>query len=100
MPQDYKTLATLRSKHFTENPAAITTDKARSKQRAGITAVGKQEQQSDVTTERLDIQGQLPEIENLFGKATENAPINQRQLTERDRSVWTTLQPSAGYAGR
>ena len=91
MPHDYRTLVTLRSKPLTENPAAITTDKAPTEQRAGIIAVGKQEQQSGVTTEPLGTQGRIPEMEELFEKATVNAPIKQRQLTERGRSIWTTL---------
>ena len=53
-PRDIKTPATLRSKHPTENPAAIATGKAQAKQLAGITAVGEQEQQPNVTYELLD----------------------------------------------
>ena len=47
-PRDSRTLATLRSKHPTEDPAAIATVKAQAVQRAGITAVGEQEQQPNV----------------------------------------------------
>ena len=38
--RDSRTLATLRSKHPTEDPAAIAKGKAQAEQRAGITAVG------------------------------------------------------------
>ena len=75
--QDYRTLATLRSKHPTEEPTAITQDKARAKQRAGITAVGKQQHQPNVTIELLDAQGQIPKVENLFEEATMKAVIKK-----------------------
>ena len=47
--RDSGTLATLRSKHPTENPAAITTGKSQAEQRAGVTAIGEQKQQANVT---------------------------------------------------
>ena len=71
--RDDRTLATLRSKHPTEDPAAIATDKARVEQSAEITAAGKQEQKPNVATELLDVQGQFPEMENLFKEATVKA---------------------------
>ena len=77
-PRDSRTLATLRSKHPTEYPAAIATGKAKAKQRAGITAaVGEQEQQPNVTSELLDAQAQVPEMENLFEEATVEAVIKK-----------------------
>ena len=76
-PQDSRTLATLRSKHPTEDPAAIATDKAQSERRAGITAVGEQEQQPNTTSELLDAQGQIAEMENLFEEATVKAVIKK-----------------------
>ena len=44
-PRDSRTLATLRGKHPTEDPAAIAIGKAQAERRAGIAAVGEQEQQ-------------------------------------------------------
>ena len=77
-PRDSRTLATLRSKHPTENPAAIATGKAQAEQRAGITtAVDEQEQQPNVTSELLDAQSQIPEMENLFQDATVKAVIKK-----------------------
>ena len=67
--RDSMTLVTLRSKHPTEDPAAIATGKAQAEQRAGITALGEQEQQPNVTSELLGAQGQIPEMENLFEEA-------------------------------
>ena len=52
----------LRGKHPTEDPAAIATGKAQAERRAGITAVGEQEQHPNVTSEPLDAQGQIPEM--------------------------------------
>ena len=72
-PRDSRTLATLRSKHPTEDPAAIATVEAQAVQRAGITAVGEQKQQPNVTSELLAAQGQIPEVENLFEEATVKA---------------------------
>ena len=69
-PQDSRTLATLRSKPPTEDPAAIATGKGQAEQRAGITVVGEQEQQPNVRSELLGAQGQIPEMENLFEEAT------------------------------
>ena len=74
-PRDNRTLATLRSKHLMEDPAAIATGKARAEQRAGITAVGEQEQQPNVTTKLLNAQSQIPEMDNLFEEATVKAVI-------------------------
>ena len=74
-PQDSRTLATLRSKHLTEDPAAIVTGRARAEQREGIAAVGEQEHQPNVTSELLDAQGQISEMENLFEEATVEAVI-------------------------
>ena len=76
-PRGSRTLATLRSKHPTEDPAAIATDKAQAERRAGITAVGEQEQQPNTTSELLDAQGQIPEMENLFEEATVKAVIKK-----------------------
>ena len=74
-PRDSRTLATLRGKHPTEDTAAIATSKAKAERRAGITAVREQEQQPNVTSEPLDAQGQIPEMENLFEEATVKAVI-------------------------
>ena len=78
-PRDSRTLTTLRGKHPTEDPAAIATGKAQAERRAGITvtAVGKQEQQPDVTSETSDAQDQIPEMENLFEEATVKAFIKK-----------------------
>ena len=70
-------LATLRGKHPTEDPAAIASGKAQAERRAGITAVGGQEQQPNVTPEPLAAQGQIPEMENLFEEATVKAVIKK-----------------------
>ena len=76
-PPDSRTLATLRSKHPTEDPAAIATGKARVEQRAGITAVGEREQRPNVTSELLDAQGQIPGMENLQEEATVKTVIKK-----------------------
>ena len=76
-PRDSRTLATRRSKNPTEDPAAIATGKTQAEQRPGITAVGEQVQQPNVTSELLDAQGQIPEMENLFEKATVKAVIKK-----------------------
>ena len=75
--RDSRTLATLRGKHPTEDPAAIVTGKAQAERRAGITAVGEQEQQPNVTSEPLDAQDQIPEMKNLFEEATVKAVIKK-----------------------
>ena len=73
-PRDSRTLATLRGRHPTGDPAAIATGKAQAERRADITAVGEQEQQPNVTSElSLDAQGPIPEMENLFEEATVKA---------------------------
>ena len=72
-----RTLATLRIKHPAEDPAAIATGKAQAEQRAGITAVGEQEQQPNVTSEPLDARGQIPEMENLFEEAMVKSVIKK-----------------------
>ena len=74
-PRDKRTLETLRSKHPIEDHAAIATGKALAEQRAGITVVGEQEQQPNVTTKLLNAQGQIPEMDNLFKEATVKAVI-------------------------
>ena len=76
-PRDSRALATLRSKHPTEDPGAIATDKAKAERRAGITAIGGQEQHPNTTSELLDAQGQVLEMENLFEKATVKAVIKK-----------------------
>ena len=77
-PRDSRTLATLRGKHPTEDPAAIATGKAQAERRAGIKAVGEQEQQPNVTSNKpLDAQGQIPENENLFEEATVKVVIKK-----------------------
>ena len=76
-PRDSRTLATLRSKHPTDDPAAIATGKARAEQHAGIPEAGKQEQQPNVTTELLDAQDQIPETENFFEETTAKAVIKE-----------------------
>ena len=76
-PRDSRTLETLRGKHPTEDPAAIASGKAQAERRAGITAVGGQEQQPNVTSEPLAAQGQIPEMENLFEEATVKAVIKK-----------------------
>ena len=83
-PRDSRTLETLRGKHPTEEPAAIARGKAQAERRAGITAVGEQEQQPNVTSEPLDAQGQVPEMENLFEEATVKA---LRKPTHKARQV-------------
>ena len=77
VPRDSRTLATLRGKHPTEDPAAIATGKAQAERRAGITAVGEQEQQTSVTSEPSDAQGQIPEMKNLFEEATVKVVIKK-----------------------
>ena len=72
-PRDSRTPATLRGKHPTDDPAAIAAGKAQAERRGGIAAVGEQEQQPNVTSEPLDAQGQIPEMENLFEEATVKA---------------------------
>ena len=79
VPRDSRTLATLRGKHPTEDPAAIASDKAQAERRAGITAVRGQEQQPNVTSEPLVAQGQILEMENLFEEAT--VKVLSRKLT-------------------
>ena len=76
-PRNRRTLATLRSKHPTEDPAAVPTGKAWAKQLSGITAVGEQEQQPNVISEQLDAQGQILEMENLFEEAMVKAIIKK-----------------------
>ena len=76
-PRDSRTLESLRDKHPTEDPAAIASGKAQAERRAGITAVGGQEQQPHVTSESLAAQGQIPEMENLFEEATVEAVIKK-----------------------
>ena len=76
-PRDNRTLATLRGKHPTEDSAAIAAGKAPAERRAGITAVGEQEHQPNVTPEPLDAQGQIPEMENLFEEAAAKAVIKK-----------------------
>ena len=76
-PRDSRTLAALRGKHPTEDPAAIARGKAQAERRAGITAVGGREQQPNVTSEPLEAQGQIPEMENLFEEATVKAVIKK-----------------------
>ena len=76
-PRDSRTLAMLRSKHPKEDPAAIATGKAQAEQRAGITAVGEQKHQPNATSELLDAQGQIPEMENLFEEATVKTVIKK-----------------------
>ena len=76
-PRDSRTLATLRGKHPTEDPAAIVTGKAQAERCAGITAVAEQEQQPNVTSEPLDAQGQIPEMENPFEEAPVKAVIKK-----------------------
>ena len=50
------------------------TSKAWVEQRAGIAALGEQEQQVNMTTGSLTAQGQIPEMENLFEEATVTDP--------------------------
>ena len=76
-PRDSRTLATLRGKHPTEDPAAIATGKAQAERQAGIAAVDEQEKQPNVTSEPFDAQGQIPEMENLFKEATVEAVIKK-----------------------
>ena len=76
-PRDSRTLATPRGKYPTEDLAAIATGKAQAERRAGITAVGEQEQQPNVTSELSDAQGQISEMENLFEEAMVKAVIKK-----------------------
>ena len=73
-PRDNKTLATLRNKPPTEDPAAFATSKAQAEQRTGVS---EQEQQPSATTELFDAQGQTPEMENLSEEATVKAAIKK-----------------------
>ena len=75
-PRDHRTMATLRSKHPTEDLAAIATGKAWTERRSRITAVGEQEKQPNVT-EGLDAQSQIPEMDNLCEEATVKAVIKK-----------------------
>ena len=73
-PRDNGTLGTLRSKHPPEYPTTTAAaGKARAEQRALFTVGGEQEQPPNVTTDLLDPQGQIPEMENLFEEATVKA---------------------------
>ena len=45
------------------------TGKARAEQHAEITAVGEQQEQPNVTTEPLDVQGHIPEMDDLCKEA-------------------------------
>ena len=98
-PRDSRTLATLRSKHPTEDPGAIVTCRAQAEQRAGITAVSEQEQQPNVTSELLDALGQIPNIGEPLRGGHGKSCHQESQPTKCGRFVWTTLQPSAGCGG-
>ena len=76
-PRGSRTLAMLRMTHSTDDPASVTTGKARAEQRVGVTAVGEQEQEPNVTSELLDEQGQIPEMKNLFEEAAAKAVIKK-----------------------
>ena len=89
-PRDSRRLATLRSKHPTEDPAAIATGKARAEQHAGILEAGEQEQQPNVITELLYAQDQIPEMENLFEKTAVKAVIK-----EANHKAWRVRLDSA-----
>ena len=78
-PRDSRTLATLRSKHPTVDPAAIAIGKAQAERVQEFTSIGEQGQQPNVTSELLDAQGQIPEVENLFEEATVKA-VNKANL--------------------
>ena len=95
VPRNSRTLAKLRSKHPTEDPAAIEADKAQAEQRTGITAVGEQEQQPNVKSELLDGQDQISEMENLFGEATVKAVVknaNQQSVAGPSGLLYSLLQ--------
>ena len=65
-------------KHPSEDPATIARGNARVKQRAGkTTPVGEQEQQPNVTTEPLGLQGRIPEMKNLFEETMVKAVIKK-----------------------
>ena len=94
-PRDSRTLAKLRSKHPTEDPAAIEADKAQAEQRTGITAIGEQEQQPNVKSELLDGQDQISEMENLFEEATVKAVVkkaNQQSVAGPSGLLYSLLQ--------
>ena len=90
-PRDSRTLAMIRSKYPTEDPAAIPTGKARAEQRAGIEAVGELEQQPNVTSELLGAQGQIPEMEKSLRGGHGESCNQENQDIKCGRSVWTTL---------
>ena len=94
-PRDSRTLAKLRSKHPTEDPAAIEADKTQAEQRTGITAVREQEQQPNVKSELLDGQDQIPGMENLFGETTVKAvvrKVNQQSVAGPSGLLYSLLQ--------
>ena len=94
-PRDSRTLAKLRCKHPTEDPAAIEGGQAQAEQRTGITAVGEQEQQPNVKAEVLDGQDQILEMENLFEEATVKAVIkkaNQQSVAGPSGLLYSLLQ--------
>ena len=62
---------------YIQDPAAIATGESQAERRAGITAVGEQEQQPNVTSEPLDTQDQIPEMENLSEEVTVKAVIKK-----------------------
>ena len=65
--------------------AKTRTSKARAEQRTGITTVGEQEQQPNVTSEWLDAQDQISEMENLFDETT--GKLSSRKPTHNARQV-------------
>ena len=91
-PRDSRTLAMLRGKHPTEDPAAIASGKAQAERRAGITAVREQEQRPNVTSEPLDAQGQIPEMENLFEEAAVIEKTNPQSATSPSGLRYSHLQ--------
>ena len=96
-PRDSRTLAKLRSKHPTEDPAAIEAGKAQAEQRTGTAAVDEQEQQPNVKSELLDGQAQIPGMENLFEEATVKALVKKanQQSVAGPSGLLYSLLPAA-----
>ena len=76
-PRDVQILATLRSKHPSEDFARIAAGKAEAEQRAGIEPKAEQRQSPNGSEELLDAQGQISEMEDLFDEATVKAVIKK-----------------------
>ena len=76
-PRDAQTLATLRSKHPSEDFARIAAGKADAEQRARTEPEAEQGQSPNGSGEVLDAQGRIPELEDLFDEARVQAVIKK-----------------------